>query len=154
MSDAETTMSLPLDPDGFLRRACPTCEREFKWFQSADGEGDPVPVGGYYCPYCEIQGPPDSWWTEAQLDLARNTVARNIVGPELQRFAHDIGRNSSAFIRFEAKAEIPSALDPLFEPNDMRPVRFACHPAEPVKVLDDWDRAVHCLVCSRPSDEA
>ena len=24
-------MTIPLDSDGFLRRECPTCEREFKW---------------------------------------------------------------------------------------------------------------------------
>ena len=24
-------MEIPLDSDGFLRRECPTCEREFKW---------------------------------------------------------------------------------------------------------------------------
>jgi hypothetical protein len=147
-------MSLPLDPDGFLRRACPTCEREFKWFQSADGEGEPVPFGGYYCPYCAVQGPPDSWWTEAQLELAVNTATRDIVGPEIQRFARDLGRSSGGLIRFEAKADVPAALDPLVEQGDMRLVRFVCHPAEPVKVLEDWDRAVHCLLCSSPSDGA
>jgi hypothetical protein len=29
----------------------------------------------------------------------------------------------------------------------MRRVDFLCHPAEPVKVLDDWGRPVHCLIC-------
>ena len=31
-------MSLPLDSDGFLRRQCPACEREFKWLH-AESEG-------------------------------------------------------------------------------------------------------------------
>jgi hypothetical protein len=37
MSDeVQLSMSLPLDGDGFLRRECPTCEREFKWLPSPD----------------------------------------------------------------------------------------------------------------------
>ncbi len=62
MSDEVTlSMSLPLDGDGFLRRECPTCEREFKWLPSPQhGEGDaaaasdePAPER-YFCPYCAV----------------------------------------------------------------------------------------------------
>lgn len=64
MSDeVQLSMSLPLDGDGFLRRECPTCEREFKWLPSPDqleeGNGesraaatDAEPPEAYYCPYC------------------------------------------------------------------------------------------------------
>ena len=31
-------VSLPLDSDGFLRRECPTCEREYKWFSHQEGD--------------------------------------------------------------------------------------------------------------------
>ena len=57
MDEKSTQMSVPLDSDGFLRRECPTCEREFKWFNSEEGRGEPVPEGGYVCPYCAIQAP-------------------------------------------------------------------------------------------------
>lgn len=62
MSDDEValSMSLPLDSDGFLRRECPTCERELKWLVSADDEDDEdggVPDGGYFCPYCGVHMP-------------------------------------------------------------------------------------------------
>ncbi len=43
MSDDEVSfrMTIPLDSDGFLRRECPTCEREFKWQPSeAEDEED------------------------------------------------------------------------------------------------------------------
>jgi len=76
MSEESREMTLPLDSDGFLRRECSTCEREFKWYVSRDAEGEPVPVGGYYCPYCAIQAPSDRWFTPAQVELARNTVVR------------------------------------------------------------------------------
>ncbi|HEV7751795.1 MAG TPA: hypothetical protein VGO71_09640, partial [Baekduia sp.] len=62
---------MPLDSDGFLRRECPTCEREFKVFvhqvagEEADAQG-PQP-GGYYCPYCAIQADANAWFTKAQI---------------------------------------------------------------------------------------
>jgi hypothetical protein len=143
-------MSVPLDDDGFLRRECPTCEREFKWFNSPEGEGEPVPMGGYFCPYCRVQGPPDAWWTKEQLEHAKNRVARDVVGPELEKMARDLKRSSrNSLISFDVKHETPPELDPMVEPIDMRRVDFECHPSEPLKVLDDWTRPVHCMICSQ-----
>lgn len=146
-------MSLPLDSEGFLRRECPTCEREFKWLPSSDDEDADIAVpddGGYFCPYCGVQAPADSWLTQAQADLAQNIVQRQVVGPMLKDFGKDmdrIGRNSGGLISVSMEFDEPNELDPLTEADDMRRVDFACHPGEPVKVLDDWDRAVNCLVC-------
>src|ERR1039458_3701595 len=73
----ETSMSVPLDTEGFLRRECPTCEREFKWLPSQqdsdaeDREATPMPEGGYFCPYCAVQARGDAWFTKAQLDVAQ-----------------------------------------------------------------------------------
>lgn len=36
MSDMSVSMSLPLDEDRFLRRECPNCERQFKWWHTPD----------------------------------------------------------------------------------------------------------------------
>jgi hypothetical protein len=65
-------MSLPLDSDGFLRRQCPTCERELKWLAKEEEGEDPLtePEGGYFCPYCAIQAPSDSWWTDRWCDTS------------------------------------------------------------------------------------
>ncbi len=67
MSDDEVTlgMSIPLHSDGFLRRECPTCEREFKWLPNTNDEddaddGEPLPSGCYLCPYCGVQAPADA----------------------------------------------------------------------------------------------
>lgn len=151
MSNDEVTlgMSVPLDTDGFLRRECPTCEREFKWMASTNDEddGEPAPDGGYFCPYCGIQAPSGSWFTHAQIDLATNTVAREIVSPSLKDFARDLGPSSGGFLSVGATYDEPEAIDPLTEADDMKRVDFACHPAEPVKVLDDWDQPVRCLMC-------
>jgi hypothetical protein len=65
MSEVQIPMSVPLDSDGFIRRECPTCERELKWRPTSEGEeGAPTPEGGYFfkqslttgwdCPRAEV----------------------------------------------------------------------------------------------------
>ena len=134
-------MSVPLDSDGFLRRECPTCEREFKWLPSDDSE--PAAPGGYFCPYCGVQAPEDEWLTKAQIELARDTVARDIAGPMMEDFARKVGA------RFES--DVPADPVELTEDDDMRRGDFTCHPGEPVKVLDDWSAPVRCLICGQAS---
>lgn len=155
MSDDATAvgMSVSLDSDGFLRRECPTCEREFKWLPSSDDDDAEVtmpPDGGYYCPYCAIQAPDGEWFTTAQVELAQNIVATKVVGPMLKNFSRDLnstGRRSDGFLSASAKYDAPDEMEPLSEVDDMKRVDFRCHPGEPVKVLEDWDEPVHCLVC-------
>ena len=159
MSDDEVTleMSMPLDADGFLRRECPTCEREFKWLHTSEEETNAQPTvveGGYFCPYCGVQAPTDAWLTKPQAELARNIVARQVVGPMLKDFSDGLkglGRSSGGMISATVDYDEPDALDPLTEADDMTRVDFACHPSEPVKVLDDWQTAVRCLICGTPT---
>jgi hypothetical protein len=35
------SISFPLDNDGFLRRQCPACRRDFKWFPAEEGDPEP-----------------------------------------------------------------------------------------------------------------
>lgn len=148
----EMSVAVPLDKDGFLRRECPTCEREFKWLPSENG--DPPSSAGYYCPYCGVQAHPDAWLTKAQVDMAHNKVMREVVGPTMQDFGRSlgrIGRSSGGLIRADFKGpRIPPQADPLTEQDDMRRIDFACHPEEPLKVLDDWSGPVYCLICGTP----
>jgi hypothetical protein len=150
--EVRMSMSLPVDSDGFLRRACPTCEREFKWLPAREGAEDVAQPedAGYFCPYCGVQAPSESWLTEAQVALAQNIVAREAVAPLLRDFGRsleDMGRQSGGFITASVNYEEPEEADPLTEDDDMRRVDFACHPTEPVKVLDDWKEPIYCLVC-------
>jgi hypothetical protein len=159
MSDNNVTraMSIPLDSDGFLRRECPTCEREFKWQHTPEQEGGDQPAvadGGYFCPYCGVQAPTDAWLTKAQVALAQNIVATQIVGPMLKDFANDmkrIGRTSGGIVSARVGYDEPDELDPLTEDDDMTRVGFSCHPAEPVKVAEDWRKPVRCLICGQPT---
>lgn len=154
--DITLGMTVPLDSDGFLRRECPTCEREFKWLAASDEDDASDPLdGGYFCPYCSIQAPPDAWFTQAQLELAENVVAREVVGPLLDDLARDlkrVGRQSGGLVRVDVKRDEPEQMDDLVEDDDMRRVDFSCHPGEPVKVVDDWAGAVHCLMCGHPAE--
>jgi hypothetical protein len=139
MSDARVSfeMAIPLDSDGFLRRECPTCEREFKWLPAPGEEeqdADPVQDGGYFCPYCGVQAPVSAWLTQAQVALAQNIVATKVIGPMVSKLG----------------AWGPAELDPLTEIDDMTRIDFPCHPAEPLKVRDGWRQALRCLICRTP----
>ena len=138
MTDDEVSfgMTIPLDSDGFLRRECPTCEREFKWRPSdADAEErNELADTAYFCPYCGVQAPGDAWLTQAQVALAQNLVEREFIGPVVSKLGVYQG---------------PGKLDPLTEPDDMTLVVLLCHPSEPLKVLDDWRKPVYCLICGK-----
>jgi hypothetical protein len=152
MSDFELSFSIPLDADGFLRRECPHCEREFKWRPNEDDANDPVlmPAEGYACPYCADRAPADHWWTKAQLEHAERLAASEILGPELRKLERRSDPDS--LISFEVTVDVPETPEPLAnDENDMRRVEFSCHPAEPIKVLEDWQGVVHCLICADPA---
>ena len=140
MSDDKLSfgMTIPLDSDGFLRRECPTCEREFKWRPSEDQADEHVEPddAGYFCPYCGVQAPTDTWLTQAQVALAQNIVVREVIGPMVSKLG---------------AYEAPDELDPLTEADDMSLVSFPCHPSEPLKVLDNWRKPTHCLICGQPT---
>jgi hypothetical protein len=149
MSDEyQTSMSVPLDSDGFLRRECPTCEREFKVFVHQD-EGDGVdaqrpPPGDYYCPYCAIQANPTAWFTKAQIEAAKSKLVDEFVGPMLDDFKRSVETSPVVSVNVD-KVEEPVAA--LTESDDMRRVDFACHPDTPVKVGDGYVGPVHCMIC-------
>jgi hypothetical protein len=157
MSNDEITMamSIPLDSDGFLRRECPTCEREFKWLASQNDDEDPTPEpdGGIYCPYCSVQAPGDAWHTPAQLEQARAIIMREVVGPQLENLGRSINRlnRSGGMVQASMKADLPDEPESNAEDDAMRQVDFACHPDEPVKVDEGWAKPVHCLICGTPA---
>lgn len=149
-------MSLPLDEDGFLRRECPTCEREFKWLPDQGDELDDQSVDtdpdGYFCPYCAVQAPTDHWLTKQQAEDAEAIVLREVMGPALEDLGRSMKRiNRSGLVRADVDYDLPAQPEAGTEDITMRRVDFACHPEEPLKVLDSWGRAVHCLVCSTPA---
>lgn len=142
---------MTLDEDGFLRRECPTCEQEFKWFHHVEDGGDAEVVSQYFCPLCGEPSGPDTWWTPAQLEYAQRSA-----GPELDRLVQD--SMNDAFKRLKGSTYSPNrnfSLDtptpePVIEPNDMAIVEPPCHPNEPIKVPEPALDRVHCLICGEP----
>lgn len=147
----QVSFSMPIDEDGFLRRECPTCEREFKWLASQDSDDAPssaTTVDQIHCPYCDVTSGPDSWFTPAQLDYASSVAATDVMDPMMEDFVEGFESNdfiSLTYERGERASEMPS------ETNDMTRVDFSCHPDDPVKVDGAWDGDVHCLVCGASS---
>ena len=156
MSEIELSVSFPLDSHGFLRRACPTCSREFKWL-SIEGDNESPSPEHYSCPYCGISAAPDEWFTPEQRAYIETAVVDEVLGPSLENLGESIqqlNRSSGGLFEITASVEHPERRQapPVFEPDDMRQITFLCHPKEPVKVDESWHRPVHCLSCGRTSD--
>ena len=142
------SVRLPLD-DGFLRRECDRCERQFKWHSgpTEDRPADEVDSNVYFCPYCGESAPPDHWWTKDQLKhmqgIGTGHVSRELDGM-LRQLARET-RNSMFSIEGTITQPEPPAL--LHEPSDMVIVQSPCHPWEPIKVHEDWRGPLFCLIC-------
>ncbi len=158
MDDFEIAISLPLDSDGFLRRACPHCSREFKWLSTDDDDSVPS-RSEYFCPYCGATAAADEWFTLEQSRYIEEEIFQEALRPSLEDLAgslRQIGRSSGGLIEFTGSVEMPERQQaaPVFEPDDMRQVTPACHPSEPVKVDEARNGPVHCLCCGRLLDDA
>ncbi|UJR84278.1 hypothetical protein [Sandaracinus amylolyticus] len=142
----EVSLSFPLDPDGYLRRECPTCERELKRLH-VEGRGSDV--AELHCPYCGVAANTEtSWFTPAQLvHMRQAAIDQTGVGAALDDLERSIASLNRTGGMLRASFERPERPEPLAETNDMRAVSFACHPDERIKVLDDWTGPVHCTVC-------
>jgi hypothetical protein len=155
MSDIEFTLSLPLDSEGFLRRACPSCERDFKWRPTDPDDNVPDITPAYFCPYCGASAAPDQWLTSEQLAYIEGAVAERVIAPSLDGLDEALRKlERSAGGLIQATVEVPRSeqAPPIFEPDDMRAVEFRCHPDEPLKVVEAWVGELHCLICGQVSD--
>ena len=146
MNEIRGSVSLPVDSEGFLRRECPFCEREFKWLPNdADATLEPA---GYHCPYCDGRSE-DGWWTRPQLKVVEAETAY-VAEREVHSMFKGLERSSNEFVKISAGSAPSRPMSVrLTEPDDMRRIEFTCHPEEPLKVLDDWSQAVHCLLCGQ-----
>jgi hypothetical protein len=145
------SVSFPLDAEGFLRRECPSCSREFKWLEQEEGE--PMPADGYACPYCGSRSPSDGWFTRGQERIIEAAVDENVISPQLRGLEEtfsDLEKSSGGLLSARIERQPRQRPSRLSERNDMRRVDFVCHPTEPVKVLEDWNGPVHCLICGPP----
>lgn len=151
MDDFEVPVTIPLDSDGFVRRECPTCEQEFKWYAHDSGDPDVEAADQYFCPLCGIPSGTDTWWTPAQLEFAHGSA-----GPALDQAVQDAMNDAFRGIKgvsFRSNRDftldIPTP-EPLIEPDDMVIVEPPCHPHEPIKVPEAVLGRIYCLICGAP----
>jgi hypothetical protein len=144
----DISLSLPLD-QGFLRRECPHCKRQFKWHHGPTGarSENAVDPAVYYCPYCGGTAPIDEWWTKEQIEYAQ----RLALGKSMRLFNEgfkEIERHvQSGMIQIKHQETDPEPPLPVYEPEDMVIVLAPCHPWEPIKIDETWAQPLHCLIC-------
>ncbi len=145
------SVPMPLDNDGFLRRECPNCMRQFKWHSGpANEEAETQPTtDSYWCPFCGQAAAADQWWTTEQLEYARGVAmpaAIQYLDDELSSAFR--GLNSKHIkIKKTGHLDVPNEPDPLTEPDDMMIVASPCHGWEPVKIPEGTTSPIYCLIC-------
>lgn len=141
-------VSLPLDNDGFLRRECPNCEREFKWFNQADDDSDIELASQYFCPRCGDPADTDAWWTPAQLEYSHESA-----GGAIEEAVTEAVDGMFKGLKLQPNRSFSLDLgtpDPLTEQDDMVIVEPPCHAQEPLKVPEDATGKIFCLICGTP----
>lgn len=147
----EITIRLAVDNDGFIRRECPRCQREFKWHHGpANEEAEQFETPpAHYCPLCGQPAGMDSWWTQDQLAYVEQLQER----AALQVLDHGLDDVFKGMSRkhFKAKSsgrlDVPDEPEAPVEPDDMVMIVSPCHSYEPVKVPEDAASEIYCLVC-------
>jgi len=130
----ETQIQIPRDDEGYVRRQCPQCEREFKILIQDVDEDTPTQSLALHCPYCGRPSPPDQFWTNEQVESIQAEAGQLMLG-DLKRRGFDVSINPPP--------------PPLVEPNDMTAVASPCHPDEPVKISEIWDGPIYCSTCGQ-----
>ena len=136
------SMTIPLDADGYLRRECPNCERDFKRAVRKVSEAEPSRHSprGPYCPYCGLQSPSNSWLTKAQVEYTKRMLAE-LVARERTR------KGIMGLLPFPFQGPSRLTNGELSETNDMKVVRPLCHAESAIKVSELWIGDLHCTVC-------
>jgi hypothetical protein len=168
----EFKLSFPLDSDGFLRRQCQLCRKEFKILLNEDELGDlsqegiesfmlehseekdpeeSSEEGNFFCPYCRQTAGNDKWWTEEQdafIKLHLNNIVSSIINDSFIRpLNRDFG--SSKTVKFEGK-EL-DLKEPWIspEPNDMEIFELPCCQRK-IKIDENWSGEIYCYFCGFP----
>jgi len=175
MSEIRMILPFPLDDDGFLRRECPFCRKEFKVLLEKEELTDLAQKGidsfmiepeeeavdldesarsetEFTCPYCGQRAPSDSWWTQEQrayVSIVAKNIMAQIVNENLIRpLKRTIRKPGSGMvsIRFEGK-ELEQQ-EPWISPevNDMEIFDLPCCQRK-IKIVGNWKNAVYCFFC-------
>lgn len=144
MDDISVEASIPLDDDGFLRRQCHGCGREFK-IPVEDGEVADL----NYCPYCRADDDEHDWHTDEQLEYYQQLLMNALMpelGAELKKMAHDLEKSSGGLLT--AKVDVPDEEDAFIRPEGPDMKLATCPQCEAAfKIEQYWLEDVTCISC-------
>ena len=157
-------VTLPVDTQGFVRRECLSCRRQFK---VKGGPSDGATVQRYlgrnllfeneheiarddvrcFCVYCGQGAPSDEWCTPQQrawMEKVATVLAREIRYEQLQYPWRTLTENPApTFVALPPPERLPEMRG---EPDDMRKASFFCC-VEDVKVESHWSQPIFCPRC-------
>lgn len=84
LEQANTTVSLPLDEEGYLDRECPSQECQFLFKIHAEDWKGICRDEEVFCPLCRHAAPAKSWFTTEQAEKINNTM-RSVFGGAISR---------------------------------------------------------------------
>jgi len=173
------SVSFPLDDDGFFRRECPMCLREFKVLLDED-ELTSLEEEGIKsfmldtqdelndmdeeekkiletCPYCGQEAPIDSWWTKEQIayiEVIIQNIMAKVVNEEFLRPINKLsGKYSSGLVTLHFNSNEMKQQEPWISPevNDMEIFDLPCCHRK-IKVDGKWSSTIHCFFCGFPHE--
>lgn len=157
-------VSLPVDSQGFVRRECPHCRRQFK---ARGGPEDGATVqrclsqhllfendhevsvddAMFFCVYCGQEAPSDEWCTPQQrawMEKVADVLAKEIQYELMQYPMRTLSQNPApTFVAVPPPDDLPEMRA---EEDDMRRTSFFCC-VEDVKVEHHWVQPVYCPRC-------
>jgi hypothetical protein len=181
MSEIKINLPLPLDSDGFFRRECPFCSKEFKVLLEKEELTDLAQKGldsfmiekkeettdfddserletEFICPYCGQRASSDSWWTQEQLAyvgiVAKNIMAKMINENLIRPLKRSFQRPSSDMVSIRFEGKEMEQQEPWISPevNDMKIFVLPCCQRK-IKIEENWQNSVYCFFCGFPYEQ-
>lgn len=178
MSEIRMNLPFPLDDDGFFRRECPFCRKEFKVLLEKEELTDLAQKGidsfmielkegttdldeserseaEFICPYCGQRAPSARWWTQEQLAyvgiVAKNIMAKIINENLIRPLKRTFQRPSSGMVSIRFEGKEMKQQEPWISPevNDMEIFDLLCCQRK-IKIEENWQDAVYCFFCGFP----
>jgi hypothetical protein len=174
-------LSFPLDEDGFFRRGCPLCHKEFKVLLEKEELTDLAQKGidsfmleekeketnlaksessgtEFVCPYCGQRAPSDSWWTQEQLAyvgiVAKNIMAKIVNENLIRPLKRTFQRSSSGIVSIRFEGKEMEQQEPWISPevNDLEIFDLPCCQRK-IKIEENWQGKVYCFFCGFPYED-
>lgn len=170
MSDINIQVNFPIDDQGFFRRECPYCNREFKIHAEQNDLQDvqskliesylvdnsnnerenssDEDIEQLYCPYCGQSAIPQAWWTQDQLKYSR-TFIQNIMNEMINKQLIQPMKKrtqNSKILSFKGKELRQNQAWIAPEVDDMQVQHLECCDKD-IKLLDDYSRDFYCFLC-------